>query len=257
MSNSAPLLVVEGLGHAYGERTIFTDVEFTVGAGEFVCIVGPSGVGKSTALNCISGLLRPTQGSLTFLDERVEGPPRNLAVVFQDYSRSLMPWMTASRNIELPLRSDGVSKSDREERIARALSEVGLEGAGDLYPWQMSGGMQQRVAIARALACQPKLIIMDEPFASVDAQTREDLEDLMLRVRDRSGIAFIQVTHDIDEAIYLSNRVIVLAGSPATLADVIEVDLGAGRDQLGTKALPLFGELRTRVHKYIKATRQV
>lgn len=257
MSADAPLLVVEGLGHAYGERTIFENVDFTVGPGEFVCIVGPSGVGKSTALNCISGLLRPTRGSLTFLGDRVDGPPAALAVVFQDYSRSLMPWLTARKNIELPLRSDGVPKAQRAERIERALSEVGLEGAGDLYPWQMSGGMQQRVAIARALACQPRLIIMDEPFASVDAQTREDLEDLMLRVRDRSGIAFIQVTHDIDEAIYLSDRVIVLAGSPASLADAIEVDLGPERDQLGTKSLPLFGELRTRVHRYIKTSRQV
>ncbi|MCA1983240.1 ABC transporter ATP-binding protein [Nocardioides nematodiphilus] len=248
----APLISVRGLGHAYGPRQIFQDLDFSVEKGEFVCIVGPSGVGKTTLLGCLTGLQRPTDGTVHFDGELVKGTPQGLAIVFQDYSRSLMPWLSVRDNVALPLRSAGVGKKERIVRSAEALAEVGLADFLDSYPWQLSGGMQQRVAIARALAFNPKAIVMDEPFASVDAQTRADLEDLVLKVRDELGIAVMLVTHDIDEAVYLADTVLVLSGKPATVKALIPVDLPTPRDQLGTKAEPRFAELRSEIYTYIK-----
>jgi NitT/TauT family transport system ATP-binding protein len=174
-----------------------------------------------------------------------------MAVVFQDYSRSLMPWMRVEGNIELPLRRTKLSRAERRERIAKALADVGLHDVGDKYPWQLSGGMQQRVAIARSLAYRPDVLIMDEPFASVDAQTRADLEDLMLELRKRLGMTIVLVTHDIDEAVYLSDKVIVLSGRPATVAATVPVPLAGERDQIRTKSMPEFLELRAQIHNMI------
>ena len=171
--------------------------------------------------------------------------------MFQDYGRSLMPWLNVTSNVTLPLRGR-YNKAERARRAEPALESVGLHNVGDRYPWQLSGGMQQRVAIARALVYQPQVLLMDEPFASVDAQTREDLEDLVLRVRDESGQAIVLITHDIDEAIYLADRVIVLGGKPASVHADLEVPLGRGRDQLATKARPEFLELRSTVHHLIQ-----
>jgi NitT/TauT family transport system ATP-binding protein len=247
-----PLIKVDGLGHAYGTRQIFEGLEFSVEKGEFVCIVGPSGVGKTTLLGCLTGLQKPTQGTVHFDGQTVRGTPEGLAVVFQDYSRSLMPWLSVRDNVALPLRSAGVPKQERRAKAAAALDEVGLGDFLDSYPWQLSGGMQQRVAIARALAFNPKAIVMDEPFASVDAQTRADLEDLVLKVRDELGIAVMLVTHDIDEAVYLADTVLVLSGKPATVKALIPVDLPTPRHQLATKAEPRFAELRSEIYTYIK-----
>jgi NitT/TauT family transport system ATP-binding protein len=249
---SQPLISVMGLGHAYGPRQIFENLTFEVRRGEFVCIVGPSGVGKTTLLGALTGLQTPTEGTVEFDGKVVSSTPEGLAVVFQDYSRSLMPWLSVRDNVALPLRSAGVAKAERNERAARALAEVGLGDFLDSYPWQLSGGMQQRVAIARALAFNPKAIVMDEPFASVDAQTRSDLEDLVLKVRDELGIAVMLVTHDIDEAVYLADTVLVLAGKPATVEALIPVELPTPRDQLSTKAEPRFAELRSEIYRYIK-----
>jgi NitT/TauT family transport system ATP-binding protein len=251
-SPGGPTLVLDRMSFAYGDNQVLDDINVEIQRGEFVCIVGPSGTGKTTLLQNLAGLRIPTSGSAVFEGEKITGPPANLAVVFQDYSRSLMPWMSALDNVALPLKSAGVSKRERRERSLTALAEVGLEGAEHRYPWQLSGGMQQRVAIARALAYGPSAILMDEPFASVDAQTRADLEDLTLRVRDHLGVTVILVTHDIDEAVYLSDRVLVLSGKPATVAEVIDVPLGRGRDQIDTKALPEFADLRSRVYRLIK-----
>lgn len=251
-----PILSVRALSKRYqggtGDELVLEHVDLTVAQGEFLCIVGPSGAGKTTLLRCMSGLLAPTSGAVFLSGERVDKPPARLAVVFQDYSRSLMPWMSVERNVMLPLRSKGMTKGERGQRARAALDAVGLAGSRDQYPWQLSGGMQQRVAIARALAFAPDALLMDEPFASVDAQTRAELEDLILGVRDEFGVTVILVTHDIDEAVYLGDHVAVLSGSPTRVREHIRVDLGRNRDQLTTKALPEFAALRTRVLRLIR-----
>src|SRR5205085_1230192 len=154
------------------------DVSFAVEDRELVCVVGPSGCGKTTLLKCIGGLLQPTRGEVLVAGKRVAGPPEEMALVFQEYSRSLMPWLSVRGNVALPLRHKRLARRERSALVEDALRSVGLAGFMDHYPWQLSGGMQQRVAIARALAYQPAILLMDEPFASVDAQTRGDLEDL-------------------------------------------------------------------------------
>ena len=255
--DSPPRLAVEDLGLSYGSRDSRKEVigrlDFDVLAGQVVCVVGPSGVGKTSLLRCLAGLMKPTRGSVRFDGAPVSGTPEGVAVVFQDYSRSLLPWRTAAHNVELPLQALHWPRADRRAAVDGALAEVGLEGADALHPWQLSGGMQQRVAIARAIVTQPKLLIMDEPFASVDAQTRSDLEDLTLRIRDDLGMTIIVVTHDIDEAVYLADRVIVLSGRPASLAADLEVPLGRTRDQLTTKADPEFVELRRRLYTLVRS----
>jgi len=252
----APILSVQGLSKSYrgraGDTLVLDGVDVQVARGEFLCIVGPSGAGKTTLLRCMSGLLTPSAGAVFLDGERVTKPPARLAVVFQDYSRSLMPWMSVEANVVLPLRSKGMPKRERIERARAALAAVGLSASGDQYPWQLSGGMQQRVAIARALAFEPEALLMDEPFASVDAQTRAELEDLILSVRSEFGVTVILVTHDIDEAVYLGDEVIVLSGSPTRVRERIRVELGPDRDQLATKALPEFAALRTQVLRLIR-----
>jgi NitT/TauT family transport system ATP-binding protein len=228
-------------------RTVLDRISFDVAAGEFVAIVGPSGAGKTTLLRCLAGLLPPTSGTVQFDGQGVVGPPEKLALVFQDYGRSLMPWMTVEKNVILPLRRKGLTAAEQTRIAADALAAVGIPDAGDQHPWQLSGGMQQRVAIARAIAYQPEALLMDEPFASVDAQTRADLEDLILRVRSDYGMTVIVVTHDIDEAVYMSDRVVALGGSPTGVLEIVDVPLGSDRQQLTTKSLPEFVQLRNRV----------
>jgi NitT/TauT family transport system ATP-binding protein len=243
---------VTGLGKTYRSdkgvtKVVLDAVSFEVQPEEFVAIVGPSGAGKTTLLRCLAGLLTPTSGEVRFDGELVVGPPERLALVFQDYSRSLMPWMSIEKNVTLPLRRKRLGKTEERRLAAEALDAVGLAGIGDQYPWQLSGGMQQRAAIARAIAYQPEALLMDEPFASVDAQTRSDLEDLILELRRRYGMTVVVVTHDIDEAVYMSDRVVVLSGNPTGVREVVPVPLGDVRDQIATKSLPEFVELRNRV----------
>jgi NitT/TauT family transport system ATP-binding protein len=249
------LLDVIGLGHSYGEKRVIRDISFSLGKGEFLSIVGPSGAGKTTLLQCLSGLRKPSEGTIIFEGTAISGPPDDMTVVFQDYSRSLMPWLTVLANVTLPLRSRGVSKQERNERARKTLADVGLAGAEDNYPWQLSGGMQQRVAIARALVGDPAAIVMDEPFASVDAQTRADLEDLVLRLGHSRGVTILLVTHDIDESVYLADKVLVISGSPATVAALIPVSFEGKRDQITTKATPEFARLRSEVYGLIKASK--
>ena len=182
----------------------------------------------------------PTSGSAHLAGRQIVGPPDELALVFQDYSRSLLPWMTVWKNVTLPLLANGIDKKDRTRRAAEALAAVGLSEFHDRHPWQLSGGMQQRVAIARALAYEPRMLLMDEPFASVDAQTRGDLEDLVLRVHAQFGITVVFVTHDIDESVYLADRVVVLAKRPTFVREIVEVNLPRPRDQVTTRELPEF-----------------
>lgn len=253
-------LAVRGLVKRYGDgpdaKLVIDGLDIDVRAGEFVCIVGPSGAGKTTLLKCLSGLMAPTAGG-AFLDGRpIDGPPQGMAIVVQEYNRSLMPWLTVAKNLDLPLKALGLPAAERRTRIAQALADVGLEGADGSYPWQLSGGMQQRVAIARAVACRPEVLMMDEPFASVDAQTRADLEDLVLRLRADYAMTVVLVTHDIDEAVYLSDRVVVLSKNPCRVLEVVDVPLGGDRDQIGTKAEPAFAHLRGHVLSLVRGAGQ-
>jgi NitT/TauT family transport system ATP-binding protein len=252
----AAVLEIRQLGKTYGVGEKAThavgDVTFSVEDHEFVCVVGPSGCGKTTLLKCVAGLLRPTRGEVVLRGKRVTGPPEQMALVFQEYSRSLMPWTSVRNNVLLPLRHKRLSRGERTRLVEESLAAVDLTRVIDRYPWQLSGGMQQRVAIARALAYQPSILLMDEPFASVDAQTRGDLEDLVLRVREEYGITIVFVTHDIDESVYLSDRVVVLTHSPTEVKEIVPVDLPTRRDQIATKELPEFAHLRAHVYRLIK-----
>ena len=230
-----------------GTRVALQDITFDVARGEFACVVGPSGAGKTTLLRCLAGLMPPTSGEALFEGAPLRSVPDGIGVVFQDYGRSLFPWLTVARNVDLPLRVRGVQRDSRARRVTEVLTSVGLADAGRQYPWQLSGGMQQRVAIARALAYRPDLLLMDEPFASVDAQTRFELEDLILRVREEFGVTVVFVTHDIDEAIYLADRVIVLSRSPGSVTEVVDVTLPRPRDQIATKADEAFARYREHI----------
>ncbi|MEV6877081.1 ABC transporter ATP-binding protein [Amycolatopsis sp. NPDC051128] len=249
------MLEVSGVSHRYGSgakaHTAVHDLSFTVEAGQLASIVGPSGCGKSTLLRCIAGLTPPTEGTVSLHGDRVSGVPDDLAVVFQDYSRSLFPWLSVQKNVEFPLRWRPISKTERRARAAEALEHVGLSGVGGKFPWQLSGGMQQRVSIARALASRPALLLMDEPFASVDAQTRFELEDLTRRVQREQGSTILVVTHDIDESVYLSDRVLVLSKSPASIVADLTVGLPAERDQITTRESAEFVTLRGEVARLL------
>jgi NitT/TauT family transport system ATP-binding protein len=250
------MLEIDHLGKTYGEGDDAThaigDISFEMGEREFVCVVGPSGCGKTTLLKCMSGLLTPTEGEVRLNGRKIVDPPPEMALVFQEYSRSLLPWMSARGNISLPLRHKKLEKGERGRLVEEAVEAVGLSRFIDRYPWELSGGMQQRVAIARALAYQPEILLMDEPFASVDAQTRADLEDMVLAVRQRYGVTIVFVTHDIDESVYLSDRIVVLTPSPTRVLEVLEVPLPWPRDQAATKELPEFAHLRSHVWRSIK-----
>jgi len=220
-----------------------------------VCIVGPSGAGKTTLLKCLSGLLSPTAGQVLLDGKPVSGPPEAMALVFQEYGRSLFPWMSVESNVELPLKQKGLTKSRRAKLVADALEAVGLSQTRNSYPWQLSGGMQQRVAIARAVAYEPKILVMDEPFAAVDAQTRADLEDLIRVLWHSLGVTVLFVTHDIEEAVYLGERVIALSSSPTIIMDDVTIDLPGERSQMDTRSLPRFSELRRHLHGLIQSAK--
>ncbi|WP_460773104.1 ABC transporter ATP-binding protein [Microbacterium sp. GXF7504] len=254
------LLSVRNLKKVYatdgGDIEAVRDLTFDLGKNELTCLVGPSGSGKTTLLKCIAGLLAPTSGEVVLDGRTVTAPPKKMAVVFQEYGRSLFPWLRVAENVELPLKNAGVSKADRKALVEEALESVGLAHVPKSYPWQLSGGMQQRVAIARAIAYQPEVLLMDEPFAAVDAQTRADLEDLVRRVRRTLGLSVLFVTHDIDESVYLGERVIMLSSSPTVVQQDLVVDLPEERDQLETRSMPRFTELRHFVYEQIQLAKK-
>jgi NitT/TauT family transport system ATP-binding protein len=256
MDDGKAMLSVRNLKKVYqtggGPVEAVRNLTFDLRAGELACLVGPSGSGKTTLLKCISGLMAPTEGEVLLDGAKVTGPPKKMAVVFQEYGRSLFPWMRVRENVELPLKNQGVAKAERDRLVDEALEAVGLSHVPMSYPWQLSGGMQQRVAIARAVAYQPEVLLMDEPFAAVDAQTRADLEDLIRTVWKKLGITVLFVTHDIDESVYLGERVIILSSSPTVVQEDLIIDLPAERDQLNTRALPRFTELRHHVYEQIQ-----
>lgn len=249
----AKMLEVVDLHHAYDDAHVAIErLTFDIRTGEIVSIVGPSGCGKTTLLKAIAGLIKATAGSIHLHGTNIREARGDLAMVFQEYSRSLYPWMRVASNVALPLHYRDVDAGERQQRVDESLAAVGLSNYHDRYPWQLSGGMQQRVAIARALAYRPQLLLLDEPFASVDAQTRADLEDLVWTVRQQYRMTMLLVTHDIDEAVYLADRVIVLSKSPSRMLDDIVVDLPAERDQIATKASSRFVALRSAVARLIR-----
>ena len=240
-------------GHGDAAHVAIDRISLNVAQGQLISIVGPSGCGKSTLLRCVAGLITPTAGQVALRGVPVQRVPDGLAVVFQDYGRSLYPWLTVRDNVALPLRRTTRIKAERRKAADASLAAVGLSGVGDKYPRQLSGGMQQRVAIARALAADPVLLLMDEPFGSVDAQAREDLEDLVLRVRRERDITILLVTHDIDESVYTGDRVIVLSAGPGRVRADLPVSLPEPRDQITTKELPEFVRLRTEVSRLVRS----
>ena len=255
---TTPVLQVSGLAKRYapGGPPVLEDVSFDVGEGELLAVVGPSGCGKTTLLRILCGLLAPTAGSVLLDGRPVVRPTSAVALVFQDYSRSLFPWLDVLGNVAFPLRRLG--KAERTARAEAALELVGLAGAGGSYPWQLSGGMQQRVAIARALVARPEVVFLDEPFASVDALTRADLQDVLLDVHAREGgrrTSIVHVTHDVDEAVYLADRVLVLTPAPGRLAASLDVELPRPRAQTETRSSPAFIALRNDVHATIARQR--
>jgi NitT/TauT family transport system ATP-binding protein len=253
-------LDVRGLQKTYRstEREVeaIRDLTFSVPRGQLVCIVGPSGAGKTTLLRCISGLLETSGGAITLDGTTVTEPPPGMAVVFQEYGRSLFPWLTVRQNVELPLKEKRVPRAERQQKVDAALEAVGLADVTAAHPYQLSGGMQQRVAIARAIAYEPTVLLMDEPFAAVDAQTRADLEDLVRQLWRDLGVTVLFVTHDIDESVYLGERVLVLSNRPTVILEDVAVDLPAERDQLGTRSSPEFARLRGHVYELIQLAKK-
>ena len=254
MSNPSEILLdVNGLQKRYADGTLAVqEITLNVRAREFVSIVGPSGCGKTTLLKTICALLAPTKGSVTLHGTLITEPPPQMVLVFQDYARSLFPWLSVIGNVMFPLRKrKDMTQEEKDQAAQRAIAAVGLTKFAKHYPWQLSGGMQQRVAIARAVAFRPEILLLDEPFASVDALTRADLEDLTLHLRDEFGITMLLVTHDIDEAVYLSDRVFVLSTPPSTVLEEIAIPLKQPRDQVGTRSEAGFLELRNHIHALI------
>ncbi len=239
------------LDSSEGPRRILTGVDLEVADGEFVSVMGRSGTGKTTLLRVLGGLLAPTSTSkVSFQGDPVDGPPEGVVFVFQNYAASLLPWRTVERNVALGLEGR-VPKPEMKQRIAEALGMVGLADRAKDYPWRLSGGMQQRVQLARALAVRPSALLMDEPFGALDAMTKGSLQDELQRVQERAAATVLFVTHDIDEAVYLSDRILVLDGSPARVAQEFHVDLPRPRDQLATKELAEFLKLRRAVYDAI------
>jgi NitT/TauT family transport system ATP-binding protein len=251
-----PILEVQSLSKSYrqlgGETTVAVgNITCQVEAGEFVSFVGPSGCGKTTLLMSIAGLIVPTTGRILVKGREVSGPPPNLVLVFQEFNRSLFAWRSVLGNVLFGL--DAGKKNPREgERKARALIElVGLKGFEKHYPWELSGGMQQRVAIARALAYEPEVLLMDEPFGSLDALTRLELEDTLLRLWEELGTTILFITHDIEEAIYLSDRIWVLSRRPSEIIEELRIEFPRPRNQVTTRAQGLFMEIRNQIYRQI------
>jgi len=233
-------------------RNILNDVSFSVAKGSFLSILGASGCGKSTLLQVIAGLHNTTSGSVRLADKVIEKPPFELVYLFQQYTKSIFPWLTVTQNIAFGMESRKKwSRAEIAQRCQSMIKLVGLEDYGDYYPQQLSGGMQQRVAIARALACEPDVLLMDEPFSAVDAMTRGALQDLVLKLWKDLGLTILFITHDIEEAVYLSDRIIMLRRSPQNLVLDIPVELPYPRDRLSTPELPKFLEYRHMLYKKI------
>ena len=237
-----------------GGKAILENVSLDVRPGEFLCIIGASGCGKTTALRLAAGLYQPTSGTVTFDGKPMLEPRRNIAIVFQDYGKALLPWRTAAGNVSLALEASGMASAERAARIDELLKKVGLPNHAEKYPAEMSGGMQQRLQIARCLAQEPKALLMDEPFGALDAMTRQGLQDEVLSLVRASDATVVFVTHDLEEAIYLGDRVIGLLPHPGRIGIELKIDLPRPRDQLTTRENPEFLRLRCELFDFIKAS---
>jgi NitT/TauT family transport system ATP-binding protein len=240
------MLSVHGVRVRFEDRWVLDGAHLTVGTGEIVALLGPSGSGKSTLLDLLAGLARPSSGEVLVDGRPVAGPGPDRAVVFQQYA--LFPWRTASQNVQIGLEGTGIPRRERVDRAQRYLELVGLAGFEDRYPHELSGGMKQRVAIARSLAYEPEILLMDEPFAALDAQTREQLQAELLSIWRSTGKTVVFITHGIDEAVYLGQRVAVLSSRPGRLKAIVDVDLPDHDDAHGdVRSTPAFVEYRHRV----------
>ncbi|HEY3167352.1 MAG TPA: ABC transporter ATP-binding protein, partial [Candidatus Binatia bacterium] len=249
-----PILEVQGLSKSYrqagGETTVaISNISCRVEAGEFVSFVGPSGCGKTTLLMTIAGLLSPTSGRIFVKGREVAGPPADLVLLFQEYNKSLFAWRSVLGNVRFGLEARGDHSAGAARKAGDLIELVGLKGFEKHYPWELSGGMQQRVAIARALAYEPEVLLMDEPFGSVDAMTRLELEDGLLQLWKELGTTILFVTHDIEEAIYLSDRVYVLGRRPSRVIEQVKVPLARPRNQMTTRADADFMKLRNEIYR--------
>jgi NitT/TauT family transport system ATP-binding protein len=252
-SSAQPAVILKGVSLAFGAgRPVLDNIDLAVSDGEFFCIVGPSGCGKTTLLRLIAGLLRPTAGELICKGEPIRGPARDRAIVFQDYGKALLPWRSVWSNVALAFEAAGTPRKEHRAQALDLLRTMGLEHVAEHYPSQLSGGMQQRVQIARSLAQRPRLMLMDEPFGALDAITRQQLQDEVARIAFDRGVTVVFVTHDLEEAIYLGDRVIALASNPGRIAQTITVGLPRPRDQLTTREDPRFLAHRHRLFELLQ-----
>jgi NitT/TauT family transport system ATP-binding protein len=250
-----PALEFDRLCVQLGGREVVSPTSLRVLAGEFVCVVGPSGCGKTTLLRAAAGFVAPSAGRVLRGAVPVQGPSRQAAFVFQDYGRALLPWRTVAGNVRLALEATGLSAAQIAQRVDDVLLTVKMTAHATQFPAQLSGGMQQRVQIARCLAQQPQLMLMDEPFGALDAITREGLQDELARLSREQGLTVLFVTHDLEEALYLGDRVLVMRarpgpGRPSVVAD-IAVAIPRPREQLACKEHPEFLRLRRELHRFI------
>ena len=243
-----PALALHDVTVSFGPRFVIDRMSFAVRPGEFLCLVGPSGCGKTTLLRLLAGLASPTTGEVHFHGETIHGPSLERAIVFQDYGRALLPWRTVSSNVALAMEACGVPANEHETRIEILLQTTGLTQARDRYPNQLSGGMQQRVQIARCLAQKPRLLLMDEPFGALDAITRQHLQDEVAKLAAEHGTTVVFITHDLEEAIYLGDRVIVLGANPGRILEAVDVGIERPRSQLTTREHPRFLAHRHHLH---------
>jgi len=252
-------IVVEGASKHYGAVSVFEDLEISIRDGETVCILGPSGCGKTTLLRAMHGLIELDGGHILVDGTPVSRPRRNVAMVFQHFG--LMPWKRVRENVAYGVELAGLPPEEVKERVVRFIALVGLEGFERYYPYQLSGGMQQRVGLARALALEPDVLLMDEPFGSLDAQTREILQDELLRIYQRGHSdaagrkappAMVFITHSIEESIALGDRIVVLSARPATVREGLAVDIARPRTVASVIAHPRFVELRDRCWRLLR-----
>ena len=248
---------VAGASKKFGDHAAIANVDFQVRRGQFVSLLGPSGCGKSTILRMVAGLLSPTDGVISFKEQQLTAPPAGIVYVFQQYTKSLFPWLTVMGNLEFGATSPHARRRGKTVNRAECmemLRMVGLDAHADKYPWQLSGGMQQRVAIARALVARPEVLLMDEPFSALDALSRESLQDLLVQIWQELKLTVVFVTHDIAEAIYLSDKIYVLSRAPSTILTEIDVEIPRPREQVATRELPEFLSLRRSLYDIVVGT---
>lgn len=249
-AGAAPVLKFEKVGFAYDGRPIMRDVSFQVAPGEILVLLGPSGCGKTTILNMVAGFLAPTEGVAVVEGREIAGPGPDRGVVFQ--AAALFDWMTVAENIAFSLRCSGRKKAERRAVAQEMAALVGLKGFEDAYPYQLSGGMRQRVGLARVLAAKPKVMLMDEPFSALDVQTRETLQEEVLRIRARTGCTILFITHAIDEAVFLGDRIFLLNDLSNGAYDTFDVSLPTPRETPENRLHPSFLKLRETIYRRMR-----